>query len=141
MISAATAANLAWAAGNTICAARFARALRFPAEAQARWLRRQLARDAESGFGREHGFAGMAGYRDFSRRVPIRAWEDFQPWIERLRGRETKVLGAARVTHLAPTSGSSGARKLIPFSAALQRGFSQAVCQGQTHSRLHRECR
>jgi hypothetical protein len=32
-----------------------------------------------------------------------------------------------RVTHLAPTSGSSGARKLIPFTTGLQAGFSAAV--------------
>ena len=37
------------------------------------------------------------------------------------------VLGTERVTHLAPTSGSSGARKLIPFTAGLQAGFSAAV--------------
>ena len=120
-------ANALWAAGNLGAARRFAAALREPEAAQAAWLRARLRRDAESEFGREHGFGGIADYAEFARRVPLRSWEDFAPWVERVRGGEANVLGMERVTHLAPTSGSSGARKLIPFTAGLQAGFSAAV--------------
>ena len=120
-------ANAAWAAGNWGAARRFAAALREPAAAQEAWLRERLRRDAESAFGREHGFGGMAGYVEFARRVPLRGWDEFAPWVERVRRGEAGVLGMERVTHLAPTSGSSGARKLIPFTAGLQAGFSEAV--------------
>jgi hypothetical protein len=108
-------------------ARRFAAALREPAAAQAAWLRVRVARDAESVFGREHGFGGMDGYAEFARRVPLRGWEEFAPWVERVRRGEERVPGAERVTHLTPTSVSSGARKLIPFTAGLQAGFSAAV--------------
>jgi len=37
------------------------------------------------------------------------------------------VLTAEPVTHLIPTSGSTGARKLIPFTAGLQREFNAAI--------------
>jgi hypothetical protein len=127
MSAGALLANVAWAAGNLGAARRFAAALREPEAAQAAWLRERLKRGAESGFGREHGFGGMANYVEFARRVPLRGWAEFAPWVERVRGGEGNVLGGERVTHLAPTSGSSGARKLIPFTAGLQAGFSAAV--------------
>jgi hypothetical protein len=121
------AANVLWAVANRGSARRFAAALREPEEAQATWLRARLVKDAASVFGREHGFGGISNYAEFTRRVPLRSWDEFAPWVERVRDGETNVLGMERVTHLAPTSGSSGARKLIPFTAGLQAGFSAAV--------------
>lgn len=123
----ATAANVIWASGNVCAARRFSAALREPEAAQAAWLKARLKRDAESAFGREHEFGAMRDYADFSRRVPIRDWTEFAPWVSRIRAGEKYVLSAERVTHLAPTSGSSGGRKLIPFTAGLQTGFSEAV--------------
>jgi hypothetical protein len=127
MSAGAWLANVAWAAGNLGTTRRFAAALREPEAAQAAWLRARLARDSESMFGSEHGFGAMTGYAEFARRVPLRGWDAFAPWVERVRRGEAHVLGMERVTHLAPTSGSGGARKLIPFTAGLQAGFSAAV--------------
>ena len=121
------AANVLWAVANRGAARRCAAALREPEAAQAAWLRARLANDAGSVFGSEHRFDGITDYTEFARRVPLRGWDEFAPWVERVRGGEMNVLGTERVTHLAPTSGSSGARKLIPFTAGLQAGFSAAV--------------
>ena len=123
----AFAANLAWSVANLGAARRFSAALKDPEAAQTRWLAATLRRDAESAFGREHDLGGVADYAEFARRVPLRRWEEFSPWVDRVRDGEARVLGAERVTHLAPTSGSSGARKLVPFTAGLQAGFSAAV--------------
>ncbi len=125
-LGAAIAQSL-WALGNLGAARRFASALTAPEIVQAEWLRRRLHADAKTVFGREHHFAEIRSYADFVRHVPLRAWDEFQPWVERIRRGEHAVLTAERVTHLAPTSGSNGARKLIPFTAGLQRGFSTAV--------------
>jgi hypothetical protein len=123
----AVIAQSMWALGNLGAARRFTKAVKDPEAAQARWLRDRLAADAESAFGKEHGFREIRSYQDFVRRVPLRTWNDFEPWVKRIQAGEPSVLGMERVTHLAPTSGSSGARKLIPFSSGLQRGFSEAV--------------
>lgn len=120
-------ANTAWAAGNLGAARRFAAALREPEAAQGAWLKGRLAQDAKTSFGQEHGFGGLGNYSEFARRVPLRGWAEFAPWIKRIRSGDTRVLSRDRVTHLAPTSGSSGARKLIPFTTGLQAGFSAAV--------------
>ncbi len=120
-------AQIAWAAGNLACARRFARALADPRRAQSGWLMRRVRADADSAFGREHGFHDIRDARDFSRRVPVRDWAEFSPWIDRIRNGENDVLGMEKVSHLAPTGGSSGARKLIPFTPALHRAFAGAV--------------
>lgn len=122
-----TIAQVLWAAGNLPSAARFARALKEPEQAQSAWLMRRLRADAGSAFGREHDFRSMANRSDFARKVPLRNWDEFSLWIERIRAGERGVLGMEPVSHLAPTSGSSGARKLIPFTPTLHRAFASAV--------------
>src|SRR2546426_7503148 len=47
--------------------------------------------------------------------------------MPRIRQGEANVLTHAPVTHLIPTGGSTGARKLIPFTAGLQREFNAAI--------------
>lgn len=116
-----------WAAGNLAAAARFARALRNPEQTQTTWLLHRVAADAGCAFGRQHDFHAIRSYCDFARNVPLREWSGFSPWIDRIQAGEKRVLGMEPVSHLAPTSGSSGARKLIPFTPCLQRGFAEAV--------------
>jgi hypothetical protein len=123
----ATLANAAWLAHSLDGARRFARALENPQVAQEAWLKRQLARHAKSDFGRAHDFAAIRNAADFARRVPLTDYAGVTPHIERILRGERDVLSCGRVTHLAPTSGSTGARKLIPFSASLQQGFSAGV--------------
>ena len=124
---ATTIAQGMWATGNAMAAARFTRALREPESAQSSWLARRLAADRDSAFGREHDFPSIRSHADFRRKVPLRDWSSFEPWIERIRAGETGVLGSENLSHLAPTSGSSGARKLIPFTPSLHRAFAEAV--------------
>ena len=127
MSAGAALANGLWLATNLGASRRFARALADPREAQEAWLRRQLARHARSEFGRAHDFAAIRDGADFARRVPLSDYAGIEPAVQRVARGERDVLACGAVTHFAPTSGSSGARKLIPFSAALQEGFSAAV--------------
>jgi hypothetical protein len=123
----ATAANAVWLAASTVAHHRFGRALANPAEAQGSHLRAGLARAAASDYGRAHGFGEIRSYSDFARRVPIVDYDDLAPWIARIQCGETNVLTTEPVTRLLPTSGSTGARKLIPFTAGLQREFNAAI--------------
>lgn len=123
----ATLANTLWIASSGSAARAFNRALDNPREAQERWLREQLARHAASEFGRAHGFASLAGAADYARSVPLADYDAFEPFIQRVASGEPDILSCSGVTHLVPTSGSTGAAKLIPFSASLQQGFSAAL--------------
>ena len=123
----AALANTLWLAQGAGPAIRYARALRDPATAQARWLHRQLQQHASSEIGLAHDFAGIRDAAAYARAVPLTDYSSLAPAIERVRRGARDVLSCDGVTHLAPTSGSTGARKLIPFTATLQGGFSQAV--------------
>jgi len=120
-------ANAVWLASSLSAARRFRRALSTPGDTQHTWLRNQLARHATSAFGQQHDFAAVRHYDDFARRVPLCTYADVEPFVARLQRGERAVLGHDVVTHLAPTSGSSGARKLIPFTHELSRAFDAAV--------------
>ena len=122
-----TLANLAWLAASAPAHRRFSRVLRDPARAQSDWLRAHLAANADTEYGRAHGAPAIRNYADFARQFPVIAFADLEPWVNRVKSGETKLLTQERITRLIPTSGSTGARKLIPFTATLQREFNAAI--------------
>lgn len=132
MTSGAVLANTLWLAGSLPAARRFATSLANPRLTQERLLRQMLRRDASSAFGEANDFRSVQNVSDFQRKVSLSSYEDFEPSIERIRRGERNVLTSERVTHLAPTSGSSGAAKDIPFTPSLQRGFTRAVSAWMT---------
>jgi GH3 auxin-responsive promoter len=123
----AAIANSLWFASNLPAATQFRRALNRPAETQTQLLRNYLKRNANTAFGNAHGFSEIKNYNDFARRVPLSDYDDLKLWIEKIKHGEKSVLTSEPVTHLVPTSGSSGARKLIPFTNRLQHEFNRAV--------------
>ncbi len=134
----AASAQGLWALSDLGAARRFAVGLKYPEITQWRCLEDQLRRDRNSEFGREHEFARIKNYADFAKQVPVRDWAETEPWINRIREGEINVLTTGLVTHLAPTSGSVGARKLIPFTADLQRGFTEGIGAWMTDLRRTR---
>jgi hypothetical protein len=125
--STATIANLLWSASNLPAYIRFRRSLGDPQASQERKLRDYISCNAQTAFGQAHGFGEIRNYEQFARCVPLSDYDSLEPWIERVRRGERNVLTRDPVTHLVPTSGSSGARKLIPFTAELQGEFNAAI--------------
>lgn len=123
----AALANRLWLARGAAESRRFAESLGDPRATQEQWLRTQLAMHATSEFGQAHDFAAISDAREFARRVPLQSADDLREPVARVRAGARDVLACGRVTHLAPTSGSTAARKLIPFTRELQRGFDAAV--------------
>lgn len=106
---------------------RLADALRDPAAAQHRILRRIVQRNADTEFGRKHGFDRIVTVEDYQSRVPLRTYDDYAPLIRRIEDGQPNVLTAEAVRFLEPTGGSSRASKLIPYTASLMREFSAAT--------------
>lgn len=127
MNAVATLANSAWLATSLPAGWRYQRALRDPAAMQRQILRGLLLVNATTAYGRAYGFGEIRDYEQFRTQVPIVDYDDLAPWIRRIMRGEEEVLTRESVTRLLPTSGSSGARKLIPFTAALQREFNAAI--------------
>jgi len=67
-------------------------------------------------FGKEHQFEGIRNYDDFKRLVPIRDYEDFKPYIEKIKAGKHSVLWKARPIYFAKTSGTTSGVKYIPIS-------------------------
>lgn len=120
-------ANGLWVAANRGRWRRFRGALADPGAAQRRLLRRYLAENAGTRFGREHGFERIASAADFRRRVPLRGYDEYEPWIASIRAGEPRVLTRQPVRRLVPSSGSTAARKLIPYTRTLLEEFNRGI--------------
>lgn len=120
-------AHAGWAVGNLRRWRRFRRALADPGQAQRRLLQGYLRTNADTSFGRRHRFAGIASPAEFRRRVPLSRYEDYEPWVARVRAGEPRVLSREPVLLLTPSSGSTAPAKLIPFTRGLQDEFNRAI--------------
>ncbi len=105
----------------------FERALRDPARTQQGVLTRLLRKNAGTAFGIEHGFSRVTSIADFQRRVPIRDYTGFAPYIECIVAGERAVLTETPVRMLERTSGSTSGDKLIPYTPELLNEFSAAT--------------
>jgi hypothetical protein len=92
-----------------------------PVAAQARVLKRLLARAAGTRFGRAHGFAGIADARAFRRAVPLRRWEEmWREWWEAGFPVLEDASWPGRVPFFAQSSGTTtGTTKHIPVTDAM----------------------
>ncbi|HEY7141629.1 MAG TPA: GH3 auxin-responsive promoter family protein [Methylomirabilota bacterium] len=97
--------------------ARFERATARPDRAQATALRTLLRRNARTAFGREHGFGAIRTAAEYRRAVPLRDYEGFRPYVDRIAAGEPAVLTAEPVTAFSTTSGTTGEPKLVPVTA------------------------
>ncbi|HEY2518119.1 MAG TPA: GH3 auxin-responsive promoter family protein [Polyangiaceae bacterium] len=115
------------AASLSAAAARFERARRHPREAQEALLRGFLRRNALTAYGRAHRFSTIETVAEYQRSVPVVDYEALAPYVERIADGEPNVLTASPVKMLERSSGSSSARKMIPYTAELLAEFSAAT--------------
>ena len=107
--------------------AAFEASLDAPELAQQRVLGSILARNAASECGRRHGFESIHSYEAFRERVPVTRWQDVAPWIERSQATREPVISAEAPSFYECTSGSSAARKEIPYTPSLLGELKRAV--------------
>lgn len=117
--------SLPWLAANLPGYVRFRQSLDKPETVQRSLLRHYLRANADTAFGRAHGFASIRTAEEYRERLPFLA--DLDPWVERIAAGEKDVLTRSPVKTLEPTSGSSASPKLIPYTPALQKEIRRAV--------------
>lgn len=98
---------------------RFETAASHPQDAQASRLRAILRANAQTCFGREHGFDRIDSVRSFQSRVPIHRFDQMSPWVQRIADGESNVLTHEPVCRMEATSGSTSPNKLIPFTVGV----------------------
>ena len=121
------AVNALWGAASAPSWVRYRRALRAPGAEQERVLLSCLRRNSDTSFGREHGFDTVRSVADYQARVPPTSYDRMAPLVHRAARGEAHVLTRAPIERLVPTSGSTAAAKLVPFTADLRREFTTAI--------------
>lgn len=67
-------------------------------------------------FGKEHHFNSIKTHEDFVKQVPVRDYEAFKPYIERIKEGKHNVLWKGVPIYFAKTSGTTSGVKYIPIS-------------------------
>lgn len=102
-------------------------AWRAPHEAQRNCLERLLARSARSGFGIAHGLRPGMTLADWRAAVPVRDAADYAAWCDRISAGERDVLTVEPVLAFELTGGSSGGRRVVPYTASLLADFQELL--------------
>ena len=104
---------LAWCSTRAV----MRRALR-PAATQQAVLEALVREGAGTAFGREHGLGEVRTHAELVQAVPLRDYEGFRPWIERIIAGEADVLWPGKPLYLCKTSGTTSGAKYIPITRA-----------------------
>ncbi len=83
---------------------------------QATILQQLLKVGARTDFGREHKLSGLNGYPSFSQAVPLRDYEAFSTYIEKIKEGREHVLWRGKPLYFAKTSGTTSGVKYIPIT-------------------------
>lgn len=67
-------------------------------------------------FGKEHHFEKIKNHDDFIKNVPIREYEDFRKYIEKIKQGKHNILWKGIPLYLAKTSGTTSGIKYIPIT-------------------------
>ncbi|CAN5228807.1 GH3 auxin-responsive promoter family protein [soil metagenome] len=71
---------------------------------------------AKTVFGKEHSFENIKSTEDFVRQVPIRDYEEFKPYIEKIKEGKHNILWKGQPIYFAKTSGTTSGVKYIPIT-------------------------
>ncbi|MGZ3879977.1 MAG: GH3 auxin-responsive promoter family protein [Flavisolibacter sp.] len=67
-------------------------------------------------FGKAHGFDKINTYEEFKQAVPIRDYESFKPFMEKIKEGKHNILWKGKPIYLAKTSGTTSGVKYIPIT-------------------------
>jgi GH3 auxin-responsive promoter len=71
---------------------------------------------AKTEFGKDHGFENIKSHADFIKQVPVRDYEEFKPYIEKIKQGKHNILWKGQPIYFAKTSGTTSGVKYIPIS-------------------------
>lgn len=94
---------------------------------QERYLLKLLCTNKDTVYGRKYHFEDIHSYKDFAEKVPLTKYEDYETYIDRICRGEKAVLTSEDVILMELTSGSSGGRKMIPYTPSLKREFQRGI--------------
>ena len=86
-------------------------------------LKKIIRANRNTEYGKLHHFDSIRTVEDFRRNVPVSVYEDFAPYIERVKNGENNLLTSSKILGYSRTSGSSGVPKYIPATKASLKAY------------------
>ena len=87
-----------------------------PIETQQKVFQNLIASADDTLFGKDHNFAKIKSYADFSAHVPIRDYEELRTYVDRVVKGEADILWKGKPLYFAKTSGTTSGAKYIPLT-------------------------
>ncbi len=119
-------ANLCWLLSSIPGWLAFRLASRRVRRTQLALLQRIIKTNETTKFGRTHHFEALSSLTDFQT-LPLSEYEDYEDSLEAIKAGKADILTSDSVELLQPTSGSTAATKLIPYTRSLKAEFKAAV--------------
>lgn len=94
---------------------------------QTEYLLKLLKINSQTVYGRKYDFGSIQSYEDFAQKVPLSVYEDYEPYIRAMADGERGVLTKEDVLLFELTSGSSGSKKMIPYTKTLKQEFQRGI--------------
>lgn len=90
---------------------------KYPVEVQTELIHKMIQHAALTNFGLDHSFLSIKNIDEFRSAVPVRSYDLYSPYVERLRTGEQGVLWPSKLKWFAKSSGTTAGRsKFIPVS-------------------------
>jgi len=85
-------------------------------EDQSRILKELLRTGKGTEFGQEHRLGEVRTAEEFAQAIPVRDYEQFRPWIDRIKEGKHNILWKGQPIYFAKTSGTTSGVKYIPIT-------------------------
>ena len=119
--------NLTWALISRRKWNRFKMAAGNVNDVQSAYLLHLLRENCDTVYGRKYDFGSIDSVSAYQQRVPITTYEDYISSVKLIRQGQPNILTAAKVKLLEPTSGTTSATKLIPYTDSLKAEFQNGI--------------
>ncbi|WP_422349603.1 GH3 auxin-responsive promoter family protein [Flagellimonas sp.] len=87
-----------------------------PIQVQDRLFQNLIAKAKTTQFGLDHGFDEIKSHADFTKKVPVRDYEELKDYVHRIIDGEKDVLWPEKPVYFAKTSGTTSGAKYIPIT-------------------------
>lgn len=90
-------------------------------------LKKIFSDNSNTEYGKTYNFDTISSIKDFQSNVPITTYESYAGCIEKIADGETNILTSEDVKIFEPSSGSTQASKLIPYTEGLKKDFNKGI--------------
>ncbi len=95
--------------------------------AQQNILSKIIKQNEKTTFGAKHAFYSIVTIDQFRKQVPISKYDEYIKYIKQIGYGKERVLVKESVDLFEPTSGSTAATKLIPYTSKLRKDFQKSI--------------